>query len=80
MYDRNTVQTILQCSECGNKVKIWRKMNKQKSIGHVKHMWCPYCKDYVGFFELKDDNGYEEDGWISLVGKITIGEENNDRY
>lgn len=61
------VQTILQCPVCQNKVHIWRKVSRQKQPGHIKHMYCFYCKETRGFVELKND--YNKEGWISLDGE-----------
>lgn len=33
---------------------ISRKEQKQKKVGHIKDMYCPYCKEMVKFFEVKD--------------------------
>ncbi|AAY53029.1 ribosome associated inhibitor A; zinc finger domain [Listeria phage A511] len=48
-----TVQTTLLCPECGEKVSIFRRSAKQKKDGHIKHMYCPYCKKTQGFVESR---------------------------
>lgn len=34
-------------------------------------MHCPWCKMVVGFIEIKDFD-FDEDGWMSLDGKVQI--------
>jgi ribosomal protein L33 len=64
-------QTTLQCSECSNKLQIFRKSAKQRKKGHTKHMWCPYCQKVVGFTEIKDFE-FDNKGWVSLNDKIEL--------
>lgn len=33
----------LYCTECNNKVTIFRKKSKMKKDGHIKHMYCSKC-------------------------------------
>ena len=49
------MKTFLRCTECHNVVEIFRKINRQKKKGHIKHMYCPYCKKVVAFEELKNE-------------------------
>lgn len=46
--------TDLVCLDCGSVVTINRKLNRQKNVGHIKDMYCPYCNKEVKFFEVKD--------------------------
>lgn len=48
------VQTELICSECGNRVSIWRKKHKQKEDRHVKTMWCYKCKKETNHIEIRN--------------------------
>lgn len=50
-----TAQTFLQCSCCGNINPIFRKRSKMKVKNHIKHMYCPVCKDVRAHIEVKED-------------------------
>lgn len=67
MKKGNCKSTDLVCLQCGNIMTISRKEKKQKKVGHIKDMYCPYCKDKVKFFEVKDISIFK---WIC---------ENNDK-
>lgn len=34
----------LVCEECGGAVPIQRQPGRFRKRGHVKTMWCPWCK------------------------------------
>lgn len=50
----NTILTELICPHCGEIVAIQRNKYRAKSIGHIKDMYCPYCKEYRKFIEIRD--------------------------
>lgn len=50
---RNFANTELICTDCGMIMPIIRKKCKQKKVGHIKHMYCPKCKDTRAFTEMK---------------------------
>ena len=52
--------TDLVCLECGYVATIPRKISKQKRIGHIKDMFCPFCNKEVKFFEVKDISIFKE--------------------
>lgn len=33
---------------------LYRKRAEQRKLGHVKHMYCPICKETKAFTETKD--------------------------
>lgn len=41
------------CSSCFNKMYIPRSMDKQKEKGHIKEMYCPFCKEKRDFIEVR---------------------------
>ena len=43
----------LECPKCGNVAHIWRRAAKLKPKGHVKHMWCPVCREVTGHVERR---------------------------
>lgn len=48
----NFVLKELKCGICGNKQIIPRRKNKNRSIGHIKHLWCYICKDLTAHCEI----------------------------
>jgi len=48
------VQTALICPECGNIIKIWRRVSRQKEIFHKKKFYCVFCGKEVNHIELKN--------------------------
>ncbi|QEM43099.1 helix-turn-helix DNA binding domain protein [Bacillus phage Chotacabras] len=57
-----TASTHLECEVCGNVTMLWRKRSKMKQKQHLKHMYCPKCKETTGHYELRDDVGVP--AWI----------------
>lgn len=53
MKKQEMVISNLKCQECGNILTVPRKRAKQREDGHIKHMFCPYCKDIKPFEEDK---------------------------
>ncbi len=47
------------CPQCRNKFPIPRKANRSREKGHIKNIWCPFCKEIVGMKEMRY-NDYEE--------------------
>ena len=46
--------TDLVCMSCGSVNTICRKLRKQKSVGHIKHMYCHICMDITSHYEVVD--------------------------
>ena len=43
------------CVKCGNKgIPIPRKLNSTREPGHLKKLYCLYCKDTVNHVECRD--------------------------
>lgn len=61
MTRKDSVPTFIKCPWCGNKQQIWRKTGRQKSIGHIKDIYCPFCKTDVKGIEVKND-------YINMLG------------
>ena len=51
--------TDLVCLECGNVMTIYRNILKQKKVGNIKDMYCPYCNDLMKFFEVRDVSAFK---------------------
>lgn len=48
-------QAALRCRECGQVDHIWRKCNRAKAKGHVKHMYCWRCGEVTAHEEIGGD-------------------------
>lgn len=46
-------QVTLRCAVCGRESFIWRRKSRLKEKGHVKHLWCPSCKERVPHVEVR---------------------------
>lgn len=44
-------QKRLSCSCCNYIATIFRRISKDKEIGHIKHMYCPICRTEQAFIE-----------------------------
>ena len=44
------------CPNCSNIISAPKKASRRTPIGHIKHMWCPYCKTIQGFIEQSSDS------------------------
>lgn len=65
------------CTNCGNKgLPIWRNTATQRGRGHLKKLWCPYCKTEYNHYECYDENDirkfkmkFERGDFISMNSK-----------
>lgn len=55
------VQTNLLCPHCSTIHSIYRKMNKQKQVGHYKKFYCYKCKEERNCIELKNNQINKEE-------------------
>lgn len=44
-------QSMLVCSSCGGRFPIMRNHGERRKKGHIKDIWCPYCKTDRKFIE-----------------------------
>lgn len=44
------------CPNCLKTVTVSKKANRITAAGHIKHMWCPYCKTTQGFIQQALDS------------------------
>ena len=51
MRRQKMVSSTLYCEYCDHPFTIPRRKGKRHEQGHVKHMYCPYCKTVTGFIE-----------------------------
>lgn len=50
-----TAETHLECKECGNTMTIHRKRSRMREKNHIKHMYCPTCREETAHIESKED-------------------------
>ena len=79
-----TVRTQLVCLECGNIVTIQRRFGREKSVGHIKHLYCYHCEERTAHFEIKDEtlflNTYDEENLEEVkIAKLILEKKKNDR-
>lgn len=47
------------CTRCGKEgMGIFRKVGQQREAGHLKKLYCIYCKDIVNHVEIKENGNY----------------------
>jgi hypothetical protein len=50
------------CTECGNEsMPIYRPKGKMREAGHLKKLYCLYCKKEVNHAEVREIGGYTEE-------------------
>lgn len=58
---------ILICNECGNRTTVPRMLGSRRARGHIKDMYCPYCKQITKFTE------YQQEDFIRTMDGKWIG-------
>ena len=48
----------LVCLECGNIFTIPRRRRKHRSDGHIKDLWCPFCKNVNKHYEIQNIDSF----------------------
>jgi hypothetical protein len=47
------------CTKCGNEgIPVQRKKGQERSGGHLKKLYCIYCKEEVNHVEIKENDNY----------------------
>ena len=47
------------CTQCGNEgIPVQRKQGQERSGGHLKKLYCIYCKEEVNHVEIKENDSY----------------------
>lgn len=47
------------CTRCGNRGMKIPRTGRQREAGHLKTLWCPWCKDTVNHVETREWTTYE---------------------
>lgn len=53
MKRQKMTMSTLHCEVCDTKMIIPRKVAQKREEGHVKHMYCPHCKETTAFKESR---------------------------
>lgn len=51
--------SMLVCPECGNTFPIMRNHGQHRKRGHIKDIWCPFCKTDRKFVEVGRGDYYK---------------------
>lgn len=56
----------MYCTQCGRKnIPVPRRKGKEREIGHLKKMYCIYCKKKTNMVEIRDfGSGYTLDDFL----------------
>ena len=47
------------CTQCGNEgIPVQRKKGQERETGHLKRLYCIYCKEEVNHVEIKENDLY----------------------
>lgn len=61
--NKETTTSEFYCTRCGKKgIPIARKIGKQREAGHLKRLYCPFCREEVNHAEVRPfgDYNYED--------------------
>lgn len=47
------------CPTCGGGFPLPRAKSMRREKGHVKDLWCPYCKDRVKTIEIRSKDVFK---------------------
>jgi len=51
-------QSTFICTTCGKTFPLMRSHGQHRERGHIKDLWCPFCKAERKFREVKRGEGY----------------------
>ena len=57
---RKCVISYLRCLECGREFPIPRRDCSAREKGHIKDIWCPFCRAERKFVENNDNEYYSK--------------------
>ena len=52
MKKKSVTERRFKCPKCGYVATTFKKSSRRSSEGHLKIMWCPFCKDEHNFIQL----------------------------
>lgn len=53
MKKRNTTERRFKCNCCGAIMTAYKSSAKRTKDGHIKTMYCPWCKDVKDFTQYR---------------------------
>lgn len=63
MKRQKMTMSTLYCETCNHPFTIARRTARQREPGHMKHMYCAFCKKKKGFIETKEETTSFWDDW-----------------
>ena len=58
-------QSIFICQSCNSKIPLMRSHGQPRERGHIKDMWCPFCKCDRKFKEIR-----RTDYFVTMNGEV----------
>lgn len=58
MKKRSFDMRTFRCPECGGTAKAAKRADRRTGPGHIKTMWCPWCRDMRDMVQIEDGAGY----------------------
>lgn len=55
-----TTMSVLVCPDCNGKFPIWRRKSSTREKGHLKFIWCPFCKEVKNCTEIRSQDEFDE--------------------
>lgn len=78
MYDMSI--SDFYCTRCGNKtIPIVRKTSRSREPGHLKKLWCPFCKEEVNCVEIRGFGDYNYNDFLCEYTNNNFDENGNRR-
>lgn len=59
--------SLFICPDCGKTFPLMRNHAGHREKGHIKDLWCPYCKDEKKFKEIRKKDYFETKNGIIYV-------------
>lgn len=57
MRRNNIIDSDFYCTQCHKKgLPVWRKLGREREPGHLKKLYCFYCKKETNHIEIKQNN------------------------
>lgn len=75
--NKEVVKSDFYCTKCGKRgIPIVRKTNQQREAGHLKKLFCLYCKESVNHVEIRSYGSYIYDDFLEEfeLGRFVDGQ------
>lgn len=71
MARQETYTSNFYCTKCGKRgIPLARKISSQRTPGHLKKLYCPYCKTEENHVEIRPFGGYRYEDFLE---EFTLG-------